>query len=82
LTLPPWSHCLTTFILAYLLVKVPRPGDSIGTFSVFQAATYYYQSNHLKVETIPLSALSKDTTSILSGLTLRYLFNAERQAGK
>jgi len=38
----------------HLFVKVPRPGDSEGTFSVFesscrsssQAATCYYQSNH------------------------------------
>jgi len=46
----------------HLFVKVPRPGDSEGTFSV------YYQSNHSKVEAIPLSALLKDTTSELAGL--------------
>jgi len=49
----------------HLFVKVPRPGDSEVTFSVFessQAATCYYQSNHSKVEAIPLSALLKDTT--------------------
>jgi len=44
----------------HLFVKVPRLGDSEGTFS---AATCYYQSNHSKVEAIPLSALPKDTTS-------------------
>jgi len=45
-----------------------------------QAATCYYQSNHSKVEAIPLSALPKDTTSRpISTLTL---LNAERQAGK
>jgi len=42
-------------------VIVPRPGDSEETFSVF-TATRYYQSNHLLVETIPLSALPKDTS--------------------
>jgi len=30
----------------------------------------YYQSNHSKVEAIPLSALSKDTTRELTGLSL------------
>jgi len=34
-----------------------------------QAATCYYQSNHLKVEAIQLSALPKDTTSKLAGLS-------------
>jgi len=29
----------------------------------------YYQSNHAKVEEIPLSALVKDTTSELAGLS-------------
>jgi len=33
-----------------------------------QAATRYHQSNHSKVEAIPLSALPKDTTSELAGL--------------
>jgi len=59
----------------HLFVKVPRPGDSEVTFSVFesscrQAATCYYQSNHSKVEAISLSALPKDTTSELAGLLL------------
>jgi len=38
----------------------------------------------LKVEAIPLSALPKDTTSELAGLSPHYktLLNAERQAGK
>jgi len=44
-----------------------------------QAATYcYYQSNHSKVQAIPWSALPKDTTSELAGLSLHYPFNAER----
>jgi len=34
-----------------------------------QAATCYYQSNHSKVEAIPLCALPKDTTSKLAGLS-------------
>jgi len=34
-----------------------------------QAATCYYQSNHSKVEVIPLSVLLKDTTSELAGLS-------------
>jgi len=42
----------------HLFVKVPRPGAS-------EAGT---QSNHSKVEAIPLSALPKDTTSELAGL--------------
>jgi len=34
----------------HLFVKVPRPGDSEGTISVFElTATCYYQSNHSKV---------------------------------
>jgi len=32
-----------------------------------RAATCYYQFNHSKVETIPLSALPKDTISKLAG---------------
>jgi len=34
-----------------------------------QAATCYYQSNYSKVEPIPLSALSKDTTSELADIS-------------
>jgi len=53
----------------HLFVKIPRPGDSEGTFwSSSLATTCYYQSNHTKVEAIPLSALPKDTTSYLAGL--------------
>jgi len=46
----------------HLIVKVPRPGDSEGTFSVFE-------SSCSKVEAIPLSAFPKDTTSELAGLS-------------
>jgi len=45
----------------HLFVKVPRPGDSEVTFLVFELSCHY-QSNHSKVEEIPLSALPKDTT--------------------
>jgi len=57
--------------LVRLFVNLPQPGDSEVTFSVFvsschlllrsscQAATCYYQSNHSKVEAIPLSAFQK-----------------------
>jgi len=38
--------------------------------SVFEAvATCYYQSNHLKVEAIPLSALPKDTSELVGPTT-------------
>jgi len=36
------------------------------------AAIYYYQSNLSYVEAIPLSALPKDTTSELAGLSSHY----------
>jgi len=39
-----------------------------------QAATCYYQSNHSKVEAIPISALPKNTTSELAGLSSQYPF--------
>jgi len=55
------------FLGTHVFDKVPRLGDSEGTFSS-QAATCYYQSNHSLVEAIPLSALLKDTTSELTGL--------------
>jgi len=42
----------------HLFVKVPRPGDSEVTFWVIESAA-----------TIPLSALPKDTTSELAGLS-------------
>jgi len=45
-------------VLAHLFVKVPQPGYSEGTVSILsQAATCFYQSNRLKVEAVPLSAL-------------------------
>jgi len=48
-----------------------------------QAATCYYQSNHSKVEAIPLSALPKDTTSeSCRPISILSLFYAKRQARK
>jgi len=49
-----------------LFVKVLDQETAKGPF---RSATCYYQSNHSKVEAIPLSALPKDTTSILAGLS-------------
>jgi len=47
---------MTIGLGTHLFVKVPRPGDSEVPFqSSSQAGTYYYQSNHSKVEAIPLS---------------------------
>jgi len=43
---------------------------------------HYYQSNHSKVEAIPLSALPKDTTANLPAILTLSLLYAERQAGK
>jgi len=39
-----------------------------------QTNTCYYQSNHSKAEAIPLSALPKDKTSELPGLSSHYPF--------
>jgi len=53
----------------HLFVKVPRPGDSEVTFSVFESSCYLF----LLVEPLKsrgnLSALSKDTTRELAGLS-------------
>jgi len=48
---------------ARLFAKLPRPGDSEVTFAVFESSFHcYYQSNHSKLEAIPLSTLPMDTT--------------------
>jgi len=63
--------------------KLPQPGNSEGTFAASsQIVTCCYQSNHLKVEATLLSALPKDTTNELAGLSSHYPFNAESQVGK
>jgi len=43
----------------YLFVKVPRPGDSEETFSVFESSCHMLLP-HSKVQAIPLSALQRD----------------------
>jgi len=44
----------------HLFVKVHRPGDSEVTFLVFKSSCHLLlQSNHSKVEAIPLSACPK-----------------------
>jgi len=49
------------------------PETTKGHFrSSSQAATFYYQSNHSKVEAIQLSTLPKDTTNELAGLSPHY----------
>jgi len=71
---------------AVLLIYLPnwlKPGDSKVAFAVFKSSCHlYYWSNHSKAEAIPLSALLKDTTNELVGLSSHYFFNAERQAVK
>jgi len=43
----------TWYLLIYLS-SIPRPGDTKNPFqSSNQATTFYYQSNHSKVEAIP-----------------------------
>jgi len=69
------DYCVTIlrFIVccfARSFAKLPRQRDSEVTFAIFESsATYYYQSNHSKVEAIPLSAFPKDTTSELADLS-------------
>jgi len=56
-------------VLIYLLRYLDQETAKWPLRSSSQAATCYYQSNHSKVEAIPLSALPKDTTSELAGLS-------------
>jgi len=53
----------------HLFVKVPRPGDSEGTFSSSQLSPII-----TILTTRTLSALPKDTTSELAGLYSHYPF--------
>jgi len=73
-----WFHEKNPLIIGFLsglgthlFVKVPRPGDSEGTPSVIESSFHLllYQSNHSKVEAIPLNALPKDTTNELADLS-------------
>jgi len=54
-------------LLVYLPSCLSQETAKWSLRSSSQAATCYCQSNHSKAETIPLSALLKDTTSELSG---------------
>jgi len=55
---------------SFICQEVPRPGDSEEIFLVFELSCYlYFQSNHSKLEAIPLSALLKGTTSELADLS-------------
>jgi len=75
---------LTFVVLAYLFFKdTTRTGDiEVTPRTSNQADTCHYQSNHLKVEAIPLSAPIKGTISKLIDLSLHHFLNAERQAEK
>jgi len=60
-------------VKVYLLIYLSKYLDHEATKESFgsssQAVTCYYQSNHSKVEAIPISALPKDTTRALAGLS-------------
>jgi len=59
-----------TYLSSYLDLETAK-----GPFrSSSQAATCYYQPNYSKEDAIPVSALSKDTTSKLVGLSSHYPF--------
>jgi len=49
---------LYTLVLAHLFVKLPQPGNSEATFSIFKSSL----PNHSKIEAISLTVLPKDTT--------------------
>jgi len=66
----------------HLFVKVPRPGDSEGSFLVRVELPPVTTSLTTKGRAIPLSALPQDTTSELAGLSSHYPLFAEREAGK
>jgi len=54
----------------HLFIKVPRPGDSEVTFSVFESSCHLLLPvYHSKLEAISLSALPKGTISELGGLS-------------
>jgi len=58
--------------LAHLFVKVPRPGENdviLSVFGVKLPPVTSIQSNQSKVKAILFSALPKDTTNELSGLS-------------
>jgi len=76
-------YLVNRFKYSFYLSRYLDQDTAKGLFwSSSQATTCYYQSICSKVEAIPLSALPKDTTSELAGLSPHYPFNAERQTGK
>jgi len=52
-----------------LFIEVDQETAKKPFWSSSQASTCYYQSNHSKVKVISLSALPKDTTSELAGIS-------------
>jgi len=72
---PPFIFSALEIALSF--IKIPF------RYSSQAAATCYYQSNHSKVEAIPLSALPKNTTKAkLPAYLHTNPLNAEHQAGK
>jgi len=68
------------YLIIYLSRYLDQETEKEPSRSSSQAATCYNQSNHSKVEAIPLSTLPiKDTTSDLSICSQHYPFNAEHQ---
>jgi len=65
------SESLDSGLGTHLFVKVPRPGDSEVTFFGLQVKLppVTTSSKYSKVGAITLSALPKDTTSELAGLS-------------
>jgi len=74
-----WSRSYW-YLTWYLLIYLSRCLDQKTAKWTFQfssqATTCFYQSNHSKVEAIPLGALPKDATSELAVLSSYYFFNA------
>jgi len=56
-------------VLVYLSRYLDKETAKDPFRSSRQAATCYYQFNHSKLEAIPLSAMPKDTTNELNGLS-------------
>jgi len=62
----------------HLFLEVPRPGDSKGSFAVFESSFHLLLAVlPLKGRGIPLSALPKNTTSELASYLHTILFYAE-----
>jgi len=62
-----WNNYIFLQFFFRLFAKLPRPGDSERTFSVFESSCHLLLSvEPSTIEAIPFSALPKDTTSELS----------------